>query len=328
MTGVASVQHVHATMVWPPPCSISYVKPDAVRIVSIPPGKGDEAATVGTPVTRRPPCSPGRAVFPHPVPRLHSHPRRGKPCLLWPAGRLAHAAPVRHVRDEWPFRAACFRRVLPRVVGFPHLRVLCSIRLPNRIRWAFPVTVLLHLPASCFTATLRFQHCSVSGFPLPCLKSCRPYTVVFHGQERLGPPKFFDASLPACHGLRTPADLPLLANPDGRVWPSGALKPSASAIAMSKLYQHFRGRGSPCGLQDTLSTLRPSCSPRVQPRLRHGRKTRYGWVARPYPTGTFTLQETPSFSWRENAGPQAPPRAAATQERRLLASAPVRGSAW
>src|SRR4029450_2249182 len=222
------------------------------------------AATVGTPVPQRPPCSPGRAVFPHPVPRLHSLPRRGKPCLLWPAGRLAHTAPVRHVRDTWPFRAACFRRVLPRVVGFPHLRVLCSIRLPNRIRWAFPVTVLLPLPASCFTATLRFQPCSVSGLPLPCLKSSLPYTVVFHGQERLGPPKFFAASLPACHGLRTPADLPLLANPDGRVLPSGAFKPSASASAMSKLYQHSRGGASPCGLQDTLSTLRPSCSLRVE----------------------------------------------------------------
>ena len=181
-------------------------------------------ATVGTPVTRHPPCSPGRAVFPHPVPRLHSHPRRGKPCLLWPAGRLAHANPVRHVRDECPFRAVCFRRDLPHVVGFPHRRVRRSIRLPNRLRWAFPVTVLLHLPASCFTATLRFQHCSVSGFPLPCLKSCIPYTVVFHGQERVGPPKFFNISLPACHGLRTPADLPTLANTGGLVLPSVCVK--------------------------------------------------------------------------------------------------------
>src|SRR5262245_45052718 len=32
-------------------------------------------STVGMPVTRHPPCSPGRAVFPHPVPRLYSHPR-------------------------------------------------------------------------------------------------------------------------------------------------------------------------------------------------------------------------------------------------------------
>ena len=117
----------------------------------------------------------------------------------------------------------------------------------------------------------------------------------FPRQERLGLPTCFDGSLPACRGLRTPADLPLLATTDGRVLPSGALKPSASAIAMSKLYQHFRGRGSPCGLQDTLSTLRPSCSPGSRPRLRHGRKTRYGWVASPYPTGTCTLQETPSF---------------------------------
>ena len=66
--------------------------------------------------------------------------------MLWPAGRLAHTDPVRHVRDECPFRAACFRRVLPRVAGFPHRRVLRSIRLPNRIRWAFPLPVLLRLP--------------------------------------------------------------------------------------------------------------------------------------------------------------------------------------
>ena len=174
------------------------------------------------------------------------------PCLLWPAGRLAHANPVRHVRDEFPVQAACFRRDLPPVVGFPHLRVLRSIRLPSRIRWAFPVTVLLHLPAPWFTATLRFQHCSVSGFPLPCLKSCRPYTVVFHGQERLGPPKFFDASLPACRGLRTPADLPLLAKTEVRVLPSGAFKPSASA-------KPFRSCTSTAGCAVTPAASRIRC---------------------------------------------------------------------
>jgi len=31
---------------------------------------------VGTPVTQRPPHSPGRAVFPHPVPRLYSLSRK------------------------------------------------------------------------------------------------------------------------------------------------------------------------------------------------------------------------------------------------------------
>ena len=40
-----------------------------------------------------------------------------------------------------------------------------------------------------------------------------------------------------------------------------AFKPSASATsAISKLYQHFRGHGSPYGLQDALSTLHLFCS--------------------------------------------------------------------
>ena len=50
------------------------------------------------------------------------------------------------VRQKCPVRAAYFRHVLPLVVGFPHLRVLCVIRHPLRMRWAFPVTALLHLP--------------------------------------------------------------------------------------------------------------------------------------------------------------------------------------
>src|SRR6266705_26514 len=188
------------------------------------------------------------------------------------------------------------------------------------MRRAFPVTVLLRLPVPWSTVERRFQHCSVSGFPLRCLRSCRPSSQVFHVQERLGLPKFFfDVSLPACHGLRTPADLHHLATSVALMLPSGALKPSASAIAMSKLYQHFRVRGHPYGLQDALSTLRPSCSPQASLRLRHGRKTRYGWVASPSPTGTFTLQETPSLSWRDNARFQA--RREAEAKRKLYAVA-------
>ena len=30
------------------------------------------------------------------------------------------------------------------------------------------------------------------------------------------------------------------------------------------------------------------------------RNTQYGWLAKPYPTGTLTLQEAPSFAWRAN----------------------------
>src|SRR6266536_2711342 len=220
------------------------------------------------------------------------------------------------VRRKFPVRAASFRHVLPHVRGFPPLGVLGVIRLPNGLRRAFPFTVLLRLPDTCSTSQLRFRHRSVSGFPLPCLNSRIPASNAFHAQEPMGPPKFFDVSLPACRGLWTPADLHILATSDALVWPSVSVKTlGVRSKLISKLYQHFRVRGHPYGLQDALSTRRPSCSPWYPPRLRHGRKTRYGWVASPYPTGSFTLQETPSFSWRDNTAAQ--PRLEAEAERTL-----------
>ncbi len=82
------------------------------------------------------------------------------------------------------------------------------------------------------------------------------------------------------------------------------LKPSASATNLSRSCTSTSGRASP---------LRPTgfsvyASPVLFAafrRLRHGRKTRYGWVAGPYPTGTLTLQETPSLSRRDNASSSA-----------------------
>jgi len=81
--------------------------------------------------------------------------------------------------------------------------------------------------------------------------------------------------------------------------PSSTLKLSASALAISKLYQHFRERAFPYGLQDSLCTLAPYYCSQVTPR-RFGTNTRYGRVASPYPTGTYTPQETPSFARRDN----------------------------
>jgi len=34
--------------------------------------------------------------------------------------------------------------------------------------------------------------------------------------------------------------------------------------------------------------------------------TRYGWLVGPYPAGTLTLQEAPSFAWRTNVAAQRP----------------------
>jgi hypothetical protein len=46
------------------------------------------------------------------------------------------------------------------------------------------------------------------------------------------------------------------------VWPSVCVKTlGVRNLLISKLYQPFRVRGHPYGLQDSLSTPRPSCSP-------------------------------------------------------------------
>jgi hypothetical protein len=48
----------------------------------------------------------------------------------------------------------------------------------------------------------------------------------------------------------------------------------------------------PYGLCGSLCTLQSFCSVL---NIFHNCNTRYGWLVRPYPTGTYTLQETPSF---------------------------------
>ena len=111
-------------------------------------------------------------------------------------------------------------------------------------------------------ARFRPRHNPVSGFPLPCLKSRTPYEHPSRRQAPRGPPEFSDVSLPACHGLRTPADLHTLAKPGASVLPSVCVKTlGVRNKLISKLYQHFRVRDHPYGLQDSLSTLRLSCSP-------------------------------------------------------------------
>ena len=115
----------------------------------------------------------------------------------------------------------------------------------------------------------------------------------------MGLPEFSNASLPACHGLRTPADLHTLAFPGALVLPSVHVK------TLGVRNYSFRSCTSTSGCA---SPLRPTgCSVYASPvlftafqRLRHRRKTRYGWVASPYPTGTSTPQEAPSLSRRDN----------------------------
>ncbi len=79
------------------------------------------------------------------------------------------------VRQTCPVRAAYFRHVLPHVVGLPSLRVLGMIRHPRSMPRVVPMTRRLRWPGLGATAEPRFPQGSVSGCPLPCLRSCRPY---------------------------------------------------------------------------------------------------------------------------------------------------------
>ena len=209
------------------------------------------------------------------------------------------------VRQKLPVRAASFRHVLPRVVGLPHRCVLCVRSHPIRLQRAVAVTGLLAYlsPGPLWSVGSSIVPCP--GFP------CGASGAVYHL------PRFSTyRNVEGFPRSSTPLFLPATAGGRRRICPSAPLRrgagclrersnPRRPLLAFSKLYQHFRVRGHPYGLQDTLSTLRPSCSPGSCPRLRHGRKTRYGWVTHPSPTGTCTLQETPSLSWSDNARRQA-----------------------
>ena len=131
-----------------------------------------------------------------------------------------------------------------------------------------------------------------------------PYEKPVPRQEPMGPPKCFDVSLPACHSLRTPADLHILAISGCFVLASGALKPWPSTTSAFRSCSNFQGTRLPLRptgfsvyASPVLFGYSPSC-------LRHRRNTRYGWVASPCPAGTCTQQDTPSLAWRDNAGAQ------------------------
>src|SRR6266849_3413360 len=90
------------------------------------------------------------------------------------------------------------------------------------------------------------------------------------------------------------------------------------AVCLDSLHEavpDFRVCGHPSGLQSSLCTLHLVCSGLTL--LLSKCNTRYGWLARPYPVGTSTPQETPSFAWRTNARFQALPKAGARDECRL-----------
>ena len=215
--------------------------------------------------------------------------------MLFPAVRLARVVPALHVRHEFPY-ARC---VLPSG--------------PSPCAWLFhaPSTMpdktpqgrvaVSRLPGACFSGrALGSSLVLFPGFPI-CTSIAVCHNLAVHTSGAvwgfLSSTAFLFLHAKARGLRRTFAPSPF------RVLSCClrcALKPSASATSSSRSCTSTSGCASP---------LRPTgysvyASPVLFAafrRLRHGRKTRYGWVASPYPTGTFTPQETLSLSQRDNA---------------------------
>jgi len=78
----------------------------------------------------------------------------------------------------------------------------------------------------------------------------------------MGPPKFSNVSLPACHGLRTPANLHILAHLGCFCVAFGHVKTlGVRNKLISKLYQHFRVRVTPTAYR--ILCLRFACLVRL-----------------------------------------------------------------
>jgi hypothetical protein len=126
------------------------------------------------------------------------------------------------------------------------------------------------------------------------------------GQELFGVSQVPEASLITCHSLMTPAAFHDLANCGRFLLTSRPFKRSSTATILDF--------GAVPAIQGVRLPLWPTtfsvyASPVLFPTpcrlssaqaLRHRRNTRYGWVANPCPTGTCTLQDAPSFAWRNN----------------------------
>jgi len=261
------------------------------------------------PVTRHPPHSPGREVFPHPVPRLYSLPRR-RPraaCLLLPAVRFACVAPILQCPAQVSF-AGCVLPSGPSPCSWiSHAQSTMPDKTPPRLAAGFP----FHSnppPARSESSSVRLDSRIVPfpGFPFcASLSVCPTSTFPLAGNPRGFPSSltclFLHAA--ACGLRRTFASSPI------RVLLCClrcTLKPSASATSLSR---------SCTSTSECASPLRPTgFSVYASPVLfavfrppRHRRKTRYRWVANPYPTGTFTPQETSSFTRRYNAADEKRP---------------------
>ncbi len=187
------------------------------------------------PVTRHPSHSRGRAVFPHPVPRLYSFPRRfisAQPGVLRIEIHRFHYSP----RGGWHMdvRSCCVRHVfMPGGSGGPPEFLGASFHTCHGLR----TPPVLHILAVCRNVGSCLSSPFLTGFP-----SVPQY-------PRHIPPLTDALVLPSVH-VKTLGDRNML---------------------ISELYRHFRERDLPCGLRDSLCTRSKG---RSNEKLTQARQTR------------------------------------------------------
>jgi len=89
-----------------------------------------------------------------------------------------------------------------------------------------------------------------------------PYAHLFSRGEPLGLPEFSEVSLPACHGLRTPANLHALAKSGASVLPSVYVK--TLVVRNNRYFEAvpaLQGARPPLQPAGFSVYARPSCSP-------------------------------------------------------------------
>jgi hypothetical protein len=110
----------------------------------------------------------------------------------------------------------------------------------------------------------------------------------------MGPPKFFDDSLPTCHSLRTPADLHILTMTDASVLASVIVKTLAICNNLiSKLYQLSGHTVVPMAYRMLCVRFTHLVRRLLDSAMRATLDTG-GWLAL-FPSRTFTRRDTPSL---------------------------------
>ena len=200
----------------------------------------------------------------------------------------------------FPLRATGSRQLLPHVNGSPVLGVLWADPTPHGSSVSLAFSVQVAYLSSLVAPRLGARPSLWVRVSPSVPRRPRALRVAFESAGIYGASQVLRRSSPCMPCPDDPGRPPESHQFDSIAWASRKRKrwPPASSIGFSGLYQTSGRCGLPYGLHGSLCTLQTFRSVRLTTFLLQICNTRYGWLVRPYPAGTCTLQEAPSLSWR------------------------------